>query len=100
MDSATYRIGAVLRNICRDLRASGVIQIDDDANEVFARAMREDSNLELDWLWAAVQQTETERRRYCLERALAINPHSQLANRELAELAARQAMPSRGRSYI
>lgn len=36
--------------------------------------IQDDSNRELDWLWAASQVTQPEEIRYCLERALYINP--------------------------
>jgi hypothetical protein len=49
------------------------------AGDLFAQALRDDSNLELDWLWAAAQLTDAVQRRYCLKRALAINPKSELA---------------------
>jgi hypothetical protein len=55
-------------------------------DEVFAQALRDDSNRELDWLWVYIQLTDVQQRRYCLERALAINPKSELALRELAKL--------------
>lgn len=54
--------------------------------ELFAQALREDSNLEMDWLWFATQVTCERDRHYCLKRALAINPHSELARRALAKL--------------
>lgn len=55
--------------------------------ELFRIALRECSNLELDWLWLFMQLSDEPRRRYCLERALAINPASAIARRELALLA-------------
>jgi hypothetical protein len=53
---------------------------------LFAQALREDSNLAMDWLWYAAQIADEAKRRYCIERALAINPDSELAKRALAEL--------------
>jgi hypothetical protein len=58
--------------------------------DLFAQALHEDSNLELDWLWVAAQVTRDVERRYCLQRALTINPHSTIARRQL--LALRVAM--------
>lgn len=55
-------------------------------SDLFAQAVRENSNLEMDWLWLYAQVTSTAERRYCLERALAINPHSEMACDELAKL--------------
>jgi hypothetical protein len=60
---------------------------------LFAQAVREGSNLELDWLWLAGQVTRDAERRYCLERALYINPHSDAAQQGLATLA-RQTAPA------
>jgi hypothetical protein len=56
------------------------------ATHLFAQALHEDSNLELDWLWYAANMTSAVERRYCLHRALAINPHSSLARSALAKL--------------
>lgn len=68
-----------------------VIQIDpmaaERAAQLFARALQEDSNLERDWLWYATKMTSSAHQRYCLRRALEINPHSEAARRALAKLA-------------
>ena len=53
---------------------------------LFAQALHDDSNLELDWLWLAAQVTRTVERRYCLQRALYINPHSEIARQQLLKL--------------
>jgi hypothetical protein len=53
--------------------------------------VREDSNYELDWLWAAEQVTAADEIRYCLERALYINPDNQDAQRILSKLSAHRA---------
>ena len=50
------------------------------------QGLREDSNLEMDWLWLASRVSDDGQRRYCFRRALAINPESQLAQRGLAQL--------------
>jgi hypothetical protein len=55
------------------------------AEGLFAEALRDPSNLELDWLWLARQVSRASGRRYCLERALAINPQSETARRMLAD---------------
>ncbi len=47
------------------------------------KRIQEDSNLEMEWLWAAWQITDRTERRYCLARALYINPDSQPAQQEL-----------------
>jgi hypothetical protein len=57
------------------------------AAQLFAQARDEDSNLELDWLWYAAKMTSSAHKRYCLRRALEINPHSEMARSELAKLA-------------
>lgn len=59
-----------------------------DAERIFAQALRDDSNLELDWLWAATQMDTPARRRACLERALAIDPASERARQGLARVGA------------
>ena len=57
------------------------------ATRLFAQALHENSNLELDWLWYATNMTRDIERRYCLNRALEINPHSSLARSAMAKLA-------------
>ena len=57
------------------------------AGQLFDQALYESSIFEMDWLWYAANMTDTTRRRYCLERALTINPGSELAERALAKLA-------------
>ena len=54
---------------------------------LFAQVLREGSNYEIAWLWAATKLSRPEEVRYCLERALYINPHSQAARLGLQELA-------------
>ena len=54
---------------------------------LFAQILREGSNYEIAWLWAATQLTRPEEQRYCLERALYINPKSRMARFGLRELA-------------
>lgn len=51
--------------------------------ELFNLALRASSSVELDWLWLYMQLADPAQRRYCLQRALAINPHSAIARREL-----------------
>jgi hypothetical protein len=57
------------------------------ATRLFVRALHENSDLEMDWLWYAANMTRDIERRYCLKRALEINPHSTLARSALAKLA-------------
>ena len=56
------------------------------ATRLFVQALHENSILEMDWLWYAANMTGDVERRYCLNRALAINPHSSLARSALAKL--------------
>jgi hypothetical protein len=56
------------------------------AEHMFAQALHDNSNFELDWLWYAAHIIDATERRYCLKRALAINPHSSLARSALAKL--------------
>jgi len=56
------------------------------AAQLFVQALHENSILELDWLWYAANMNGTVERRYCLHRALTINPHSSLARSALAKL--------------
>ena len=56
------------------------------ATQLFAQALHENSNLEMDWLWYAANMTRDVERRYCLKRALEINPQSSLAHSALAKL--------------
>jgi len=67
------------------------------ATHLFAQALHEDSNLELDWLWYAANMPSIAERRYCVERALAINLHSSLARSALANLP-KQAAQAHGYS--
>jgi hypothetical protein len=62
------------------------------AAQLFAQALHEDSNLELDWLWYATNMTSVAHRRYCLRRALEINPDGELAQRALSKLSPRENM--------
>jgi hypothetical protein len=43
-------------------------------SETLRRALDEGSNLVMDWMWYAEQMESDAERRYCLERALYINP--------------------------
>ena len=56
------------------------------ASRLFVQALHESSNLEMDWIWYAANMTHDVERRYCLKRALDINPSSDLARRALAKL--------------
>jgi ABC-type antimicrobial peptide transport system ATPase subunit len=77
---------AEARSAGRHERTDTAAHTGDRADDVFAEALRDDSNYELDWLWAYVHVSGVARQRYCLERALAINPQSEMALRALASL--------------
>ena len=64
------------------------------AARLFAQALHENSNLELDWLWYATNMTRDTERRYCLKRALEINPNSEMASGALAKLPQQSDMVS------
>jgi hypothetical protein len=68
-------------------------QIETDPADELAQAFRDDSNLEMDWLWLATRVESNWLRRYCLQRALLINPHSALARRGLGQLRRRPGKP-------
>lgn len=69
------------------VRANQVIPINQALpDDLFMQGLREDSNLEMDWLWLASSMTDDGQRRYCFRRALAINPESCLAQRGLDHL--------------
>ena len=71
-----------------------IVLIGMDADEQpFLQAVREDSNLEMDLLWLATKVGSPAQRRYALERALRINPHSVLAKRGLAQVRRRPLQP-------
>jgi hypothetical protein len=55
-----------------------------------AECLREASNVELDWLWAAAKVNDSSERRYCLERALYINPDNHATRRALSKLNAKR----------
>jgi hypothetical protein len=51
--------------------------------------IREGSNYELEWLWAADEVSDPAEKRYCLERALYINPGNRTTRLALAALTRR-----------
>ncbi len=95
----SYRLSDDLRAIVglgRTVRDDGQSDIAADsdyaavgaqADGLLAEALREDSNVAMDWIWYASKLTRDNERRYALWRALEIDPHSELARRELHQLA-------------
>jgi hypothetical protein len=55
-------------------------------SQVLRHAVHANSPNEVDWLLTAAIVTDAAKRRYCLERALAIKPESELARQALAKL--------------
>ena len=55
-------------------------------SQVLRHAAFANSSNEVEWLLYAAMMTDAAKKRYCLERALAINPGSELAHRALARL--------------
>lgn len=53
---------------------------------IYAAALRDGCNYELDWLWLASRLPQASDRRVCLVRALLINPNSELARLALRDL--------------
>jgi hypothetical protein len=58
----------------------------DNPSATLQQAINEDSNLEMDWLWFAEQVSDKSEIRYCLGRALYINPNSRAAHAQLRAL--------------
>jgi|GEM_PF-5316256 len=58
-----------------------------DESRLLRQAVAAKSAYEIDWLIYAALVTDRAKRRYCLERALAINPQSELAATALRRLA-------------
>lgn len=63
-----------------------VRQTSSEVSTLFEEALRDPSNLELDWLWLAAHVTHERERSYCFQQALRINPCSEQAKRGLAQL--------------
>ena len=55
-------------------------------DDLFEEALLEGSNLEMDWLWLAVQVTRADQQAYAYLRALEINPRSAAAQRGLVQV--------------
>jgi ABC-type antimicrobial peptide transport system ATPase subunit len=55
-------------------------------SDLLVKALREDSNLVVEWLWYAANMTSKEEQRYCLQRALLLDPEYEIAVRCLNDL--------------
>jgi len=62
--------------------------------QLLIACVRDEPNNELAWLWLAACFSEPERRRYCLEKALAINPNNERVRAALEELNAPPLTPT------
>ena len=66
----------------RDAQQQAVI----DDSQILRRAVHMNSSNEIDWLLYAAILTDPAKRRYCLERALALNADSDLAKQTLVNI--------------
>lgn len=55
-------------------------------SEVFSRALCDDSNSAMDWLYYAAQLSDPEERSYCARKARQIDPTSEIVRAELRRL--------------
>ena len=55
-------------------------------SDLLARALCDEPNVAMDWLWLYSQVSSVAEQRYCLDRALAIDPHSEIARSLRAKL--------------
>ncbi len=55
-------------------------------SELFARAIGENSNSAMDWLYYAAQLPSADERRYCAGRALQIDPQNEVVRAELRRM--------------
>jgi hypothetical protein len=58
-----------------------------DPEALFASAVRASADMHMDWMCVYAQMSGPFERLYCLEKALALDPHSEAARNELALLA-------------
>jgi len=87
------RMYTMIQHILGQPATTQVRPSDAERSTLFEEALRDPSNLELDWLWLAAQLTRAGEQSYCLHQALRINPRSELAKRGLAEFARRPDAP-------
>jgi parallel beta-helix repeat protein len=65
------------------------------ASRIFAAIINQDPGNETAWLWMAASITDREKQRYCLQRAIQINPKNERARNALAQLSVNNAPPSK-----
>lgn len=64
-----------------------------DGQQLLLQIIKSEPNNEQAWLWMSIVVSE-DKRRYCIEKALSINPNNQQAKQALAKLAQVEAKPS------
>lgn len=83
-------LGGGLRGLGRARATSGATAAtpapSGQMSELFARAICENSNSAIEWLYYAAQLSNPHERRYCAYRALQIDPTSELVRQELRRL--------------
>jgi hypothetical protein len=77
---AEQRVGAVV------VQPRAGLVVPPRPSDLFAQALRDNSNIAMDWLWLFSQVSSAAEQRYCLDRALAIDPHSEIARSLRAKL--------------
>jgi ABC-type branched-subunit amino acid transport system substrate-binding protein len=87
-DSTPTTAAGWTRNAIQEINSGEV----SDARQMLAAALRLDPDYETAWIWFASIATDDAERRYCYERALAINPASVVAER-LARLRTTDSTP-------
>jgi len=64
------------------------------ARQLLIQLLKEDPNCEAAWLWLSACTTSPEKKRQCLQKALAINPQNQHARQALDQLTPAPVLPS------
>ena len=81
----THRLTA--SGIAKTTRSEIIEQVEQpETSLLFQQAVTDGWNLEYDWLWLATKLNSDERRIYCYQQALQINPHSAPARQGLKAL--------------
>ncbi len=87
-DSTPTTAAGWTRNAIQEINSGEV----SDARQMLAAALRLDPDYETAWIWFASIANDDAERRYCYERAVAINPSSVVAER-LARLGPSDSTP-------
>jgi len=67
-------------------RSGAGLVVPPNPSDLLARALCDDPNIAMDWSWLSSQVPSVAEQRYCLDRALAIDPHSEIARSLRAKL--------------